>query len=146
MSPILSFVIAKERELKAKKSQLIRQIKAGNTELDDELDTVTMQLLASKIIIEDNSLIEKRFRSANKKPKPNSKISALLDTILSKLIFNETDFFVDNIYVHKHEIFDLAQALSFIPELKEKSKSLMNILYGSEQDLSKLNPKQKENT
>lgn len=145
ITPILNFAMDEEKHLEKEKISLTKKISAGHKELEEDLSVILSVLLAIKLIYFSDNLVRKRFEYANQKPKPKRKIDAILDTFLSKVVFNETDFEVDKIYIHKYEILDLINALTIFPQYDKLVNKLTSIVQGSQHDLSKFSPK-KEST
>ena len=144
IDPVLDFAIEHDKFLETQQKHLAKEIKKGKTELEDALDESLAKTTALKLIYVADSIFEKRFESATKKPEPSSKLNKIANDFLAKYIFKETPFVVDTIYVHKIELLDLAQAMSIFPELEEQSKLLHKFAVSDEPRLSQIIP-QKEN-
>ena len=145
ITPILVELMEEEKHLEKQRKLLVKQINAGHTELQEDLAVILSVLVAIKLIYVTDSTLNKRFESATKKPEPKHKIDAMLDFFVSKVLFNENDFIIDKIYVHKHEILDFVDALSVFPRYDEISKKLTDIAHGKIQDLTNISSNQKEN-
>ncbi len=145
ITPILVYMMEEEKKLEKQRKTLIKQIKAGHTELQEDLSVILTVLVAIKLIYLTDSNINNRFEFANKMPEPKHKIDAILNKFVSKVLFNETEFKVDKAYIHKYEILDFVNALSVFPYFDDITKKLTDIALGSERDLTKFT-NQKEST
>ena len=104
ITPILVYAMADEKKLEKRRKSLVRDIKAGHKEKESELEEVLTVLVAIKLIYVSDAMINERFEAASKKPKANSKWNEIVNNILSKYVFQETEFNIDKVYVHKYEI------------------------------------------